>query len=140
MFEKHYEKRLESWSKFRESLEESEDPLREIIQYYKQAPYLSIHTDPWNEESWPSPWELIHENQYDDFSCVLGMCYSLQLTDRFKASSFEIHISTFDSLGYLYLLYVDDYVLGYDDKRAILKSELPKDIRSQHRYVMSRLQ
>lgn len=140
MFEKNYEKRLESWSKFRESLEESEDPLRDIIDLYKQAPYVSIHTDPWNDESWPTPWELIYENQYDDFCRVLGMCYSLQLTERFKHSSFEIHISTFNNLGYLYLLYVDDYIIGYDEKKAVFKKDIPNNVRSQHRYKMPRLQ
>ena len=140
MFEKNYEKRLESWSKFRASLEESEDPLRDLIHQYSLAPYVSIYTNPWNNESWPSPWELIHDNQYDDFSRVLGMCYSLQLTERFKNSLFEIHISTLDNLGYLYLLYVDDCVIGYDDKKAVFRKDIPKDMHSQHRYSMPRLQ
>jgi hypothetical protein len=140
MFEKRYEKRLESWAHFRESLEDSEDPLREVIRFYKQAPHASIHTDPWNREAWPDPWELLHENQYDDFCRVLGMCYSLQLTERFKKASFEIHICTLNSLGYLYLLFVDDFILGLDDKKPILKHQLPNDIRSQQTYRMPKLQ
>lgn len=140
MFEKQYEKRLESWAQFRTDLEESEDPLREVIRFYKQAPYVSIHTDPWSREMWPGPWELLYENQYDDFCRVLGMCYSLQLTERFKYSSFEIHICTLNSLGYLYLLLVDDFVLGFDDKKPILKGQLPDDIQPQQTYKMPKLQ
>lgn len=139
MFEKRYEQRLESWAEFRGSLEESDDPFRDVVEFYKQAPFVSIHTDPWNQSIWPGPWELVHENQYDDFCRVLGMCYSLQLTDRFKGSSFEIHICTINNLGYLYLLFVDDFVLGYDDDKPIPRQELPSDICSQQVYAMPSL-
>ena len=140
MFETKYEKRLESWARFRESLELSDDPLCEVIKLYKQAPYVSIHTDPWNKEAWPDPWELIYENQYDDFCRVLGMCYSLQLTERFKGSSFEIHIITDNSLSFVYLLCVDDYILGWDDDKPISKDALPTDMHSQQTYRMPKLQ
>jgi hypothetical protein len=136
MFDKNYEQRLEDWSEFRESLEDSEDPFRELIDYYRNAPYVSIHTDPWNKDTWPSPWELVHENQYDDFCRVLGMCYSLQLTERFKDSKFEIHICTINNLGHLYLLFVDDLVFGIDDEKPVSRSEIPGEIDSQEIYRM----
>lgn len=139
MFEKRYEQRLESWAKFRESLESSDDPFLDIIKFYRNAPYVSIHTDPWNRDAWPNPWELIHENQYDDFCRVLGMCYSLQLTDRFKESVFEIHICTINNLGYLYLLVVDDIIIGLEDE-PVSKKEFPSDVRSQEIYQMPPLQ
>lgn len=139
MFEKRYEQRLESWAQFRETLEESDDPFRDIIKFYSKAPYVSIHTDPWNQAAWPNPWELVHENQYDDFCRVLGMCYSLQLTDRFKGSNFEIHICTINNLGYLYLLLVDDIIIGLEDEPVSAK-EFPSDVRSQQIYRMPPIQ
>ena len=84
MFDKTYEDRLLAWSKFRQGLETSTDPIQDVIDNYNTAPTVSIHTDPWNQDSWPSPWQLILENQYCEFSRVLGMCYSLQLTERFN--------------------------------------------------------
>ena len=137
MFEKNYEKRLEVWSQFRNSLEYSNTPLHDVINFYKNAPSVSIQVNPWNKETWPDPWQLVHENQYDDFCCILGMYYSLQLTDRFKQSNFEIHICTLNSLGYLYLLRVEDYVLGFDNDKPILYKQLSKDIHSQQVYRMS---
>jgi hypothetical protein len=139
MFHKNYEQRLEAWSYLRQTLEHVDDPLQEVIDFYRQAPYVSIHTDPWSMDMWPTPWELILENQYDAFCTVLGMCYSLQLTDRFKGSNFEIHICTLDSLSYLYLLFVDDHVLGYEDDKAILRQDLPKEVQSQTVYAMPEL-
>jgi len=137
MFNKSYEQRLESWSCFRDSLEESDDPFRDVIEYYKQAPTVSIHTDPWNRDSWPDPWQLVHENQYCDFCRVLGWCYSLQLTDRFKGSVFEIHIITYEETSYQYLLFVDENVLGYIDDEVIHRSKLPSNLRSHQAYSMS---
>ena len=136
MFGNRYEQRLESWASFRETLEESEDPFRDVISFYKQAPFVSIHTDPWNKDSWPSPWELVHENQYDDFCCVLGMCYSLQLTERFKGSNFEIHICTINNVSHLYLLFVDDIILGLDNDKPTFRKNIPSDIESQEVYRM----
>jgi len=137
MFGKTYEDRLQEWAAFRESLEDSEDPFRDLIAFYKQAPSVSIHTDPFNQDAWPTAWELLLENQYCDFCRVLGYYYSLQLTERFKGSTFEIHISTDNALGYMYLLFVDNQVLGYDETKAIDKIDLPKDLRSQHVFPLS---
>ena len=139
MFYKNYEQRLKSWSCLRQTLETADDPFSELLVTYNQAPYVSIHTDPWSKESWPDPWQLILENQYDEFCRVLGMCYSLQLTERFKGSNFEIHISTLGSLSYLYLLFVDNIVLGFEDDKPILKEDLPADLKSQTVYCMPML-
>ena len=139
MFHKNYEQRLSSWSCLRQRLESAVDPFQEVIDFYKQAPYVSIHTDPWSQDMWPDPWELVYENQYDEFCTVLGMCYSLQLTDRFKGSEFEIHICTIESLSYVYLLFVDNYVLGYDNNKVVLKKDLPMDLQSQTVYAMPKL-
>ena len=136
MFNKNYENRLSAWREFRESLEEAEDPFRSVIDQYDTSPYVSIHTDPWTQEMWPTPWELINENQYDEFCRVLGMCYSLQLTERFKGSHFEIHISTNRENSEMhYLLYVNETVLNWDNS-YVHKSELPQEIVPQKIYDM----
>ena len=80
---KKYEDRLASWSDFRKVLETSKDPVQEAISYYDNAPRVSINTDPWDQKTWPTPWELVAENQYCNFCILLVMCYSLQLTKRF---------------------------------------------------------
>jgi len=139
MFDNTYENRLASWRDFRESLETVDNPFQEVINNYKKAPYVSIHTDPWTREMWPNPWELINENQYDDFCCVLGMCYSLQLTDRFKGSKFEIHIGIDNETSSThFLLFVDDTVFGLEDS-YVDKSKLPTTYSPQEIYQMPNL-
>jgi hypothetical protein len=138
MFDKtDYEKRLAAWRDFRETLEMHPDPLQAVIDFYQAAPYVSIHTDPWTQDMWPDPWELVFENQYDDFCRVLGMCYSLQLTERFKGSSFEIHIGIDkEKSSTLYLLYVDNKVIGLKEREYVNRNEVPKSFTSQTIYPM----
>lgn len=140
MFDQIYENRLESWANFRDSLEEADDPFRKVLENYNLSPYVRINLDPWDSNTWPSPWELILENTYDDFSRVLGMCYSLQLTDRFKESSFEIHIISNSEKGHCFLLLVDQILLGYIDDEIIIANEIPKNFYSQQIYPMPSLQ
>lgn len=137
MFNKTYEERLVAWSLFRSTLENSATPIQDVIDYYTATPTVSIYTDPWARETWPNPWELIHENQYCDFCRILGYCYTLQLTERFKYSNFEIHISTSQVLAYHYLLYVDnETVLGYDSKKSVAASDIKSLLQPQIIYQM----
>lgn len=141
MFDKKYEDRLVIWRNFRDELEVSESPFDDVIGFYSKVPYVSIVTDPWDQSSWLGPWELLHENQYCHFARVLGMCYSLQLTERFKDSDFEIHIGIDNTKSETYyLLYVDDVVLNYDQECIVNRQDLPNTLVSQRIYTMPRLQ
>lgn len=138
MFNKKYEERLVLWSEFRETLETSKDPCQDVIDFYRLAPLVSIHTDPWERSTWPDPWQLIHDNQYCEFCRVLGYCFSLQLTERFSDGNFEIHISTDREKGYHYFLVVNQkWVLGYEENTVLEYSKLPKELNSQLVYDMS---
>lgn len=137
MFDQIYEHRLATWRNFRDELEISPSPLEDVIAFYKSAPYVSILTDPWDKSAWLGPWELLHENQYCEFSRVLGMCYSLQLTERFKDMTFEIHIGMDHSTAQTYYLLTNgDYVIGYKEDSAVESSALPNTLVSQRIYVM----
>jgi len=140
MFTKNFEEQLISWKVLRDSLEEEVDPFRVLLDFYKKAPLTTISCDPWDRDTWAGPWELLSENSYCRFSIVLGMCYSLQLTDRFKGSKFEIHICTDREKSEThYLLYVDNNVLNYNDE-VVLREELPEALYSQRIYEMPTLQ
>jgi hypothetical protein len=135
-----YEDRLASWQEFRESLETVDNPLQSVLDYYDQAPRVSINTDPWDNATWPDPWELIHENQYCTFCTVLGICYSLQLTERFKGSNFEIHIGIDRKKSRtVFLLMIDDIVIGWNEG-LVNKLELPKTLQIEKIYSMPLLQ
>ena len=138
MFDKNFEDRLITWAKFREELETHPEPFQAVIDYYNRAPISSIYNDPWDNSTWPDPWQMIEENRYCEFGIVLGMCYSLQLTERFINSTFEIHIYTdIEKSGLDYVLIVDNtHVLGYDRYKVVQKSDLPDTLQPQQTYLM----
>jgi len=141
MFDKKFEERMLFWRRFREDLETSRNPFQDVIEFYNRAPRTRLCADPWDQSTWPDPWELLNENQYCEFGIVLGMCYSLQLTDRFKGSKFEIHISTNNEISEsYYLLYVDNNVLGLEYDTVVPKEDLPDALYSQRIYPMLALQ
>lgn len=140
MFDKTYEDRLLAWSQFRSELETHNDPIQYAIEKYKYAPTVSMHTDPWDPEMWPSPWELIQENTYCDFCKLLGICYSLQLTDKFSQEDFEIHIGIDETKSTThYLLVFNDFTIGYHDDSYVHSTELPPSYQSQQVYPMPKL-
>ena len=140
MFNLGYEERLSKWRKFREQLESSSKPLNDVVQFYSLAPTVSIHTDPYNEKSWPGPWELLHENQYCSFCKILGMCYTLQLTESFNGKTFEIIIGRdIKNNTKLYLLSVNKEVIGLDDNYLYV-NQLPESIIIERKYSMPTLQ
>jgi|TARA_B110000285_G_C15081774_1_gene593906 hypothetical protein len=140
MFGKHYEARLLEWQAFRnETLSNSSDVITDVIELYQKAPKVSIHTDPYSQQTWPGPWELILENKYCDFCKILGICYTLQLTESFKDSNFEIYIGI-DRKNHesYYLLSVNNNVIGFNDNYIHISS-LPTSIAIERNYLMPEL-
>ncbi len=84
---KQYEILLKDWIKFRNTLETSTTPFEDVICYYNTLAKCKLSVDPWDKKTWPTPWELVRQNQICDFTNSLGVCYSLQLTDRFSQTN-----------------------------------------------------
>lgn len=124
-----YEDRLASWRNLRDELETSSSPLEDVLKFYNNSPYDSLQADPYDKDTWADPWTLVLENRYCLLNRVLGMCYSLQLTERFNAKKYEIHIGIDNEQSEThYLLLVDDKVLGYGDT-VVSQSELPNTLK-----------
>jgi hypothetical protein len=141
MFNKKYEDRLAEWQRFRLTLETSSTPTEDTINFYKTAPLVSMQMDPYDSDTWLEPWELLKENQYCEFSKILAICYTLQLTERFMTEKFEIHICINNKESRThYLLFFQNKVIGYEWTQVIEKNELPPDLQSQHHYLMPQLQ
>lgn len=141
MFDLPYEQKISAWRSLRLSLEKCADPIQIAIDFGNSAPLVERNVNPWNQQDFPHPWELIQQNRYTDFCRILLICYTLQLTDRFSTEDFEIHISTdTDSSERMYLLRVGNLIIGYDNTCAILQKELPDTVVSQRIYKMPALQ
>ena len=91
MFNLSPDERLSAWADHRHSLDSSENPLETLIEFWDHPPYVPFNrnVDPYNQRSWPTPWEIIIENKYDDFTKVLMIAWTLKLTATFKDSKIE---------------------------------------------------
>jgi len=141
MFNTKYENRLVEWRKLRDDIDESEDPLQLCLEFWKNIPEVRIAADPYNRESWPTPWEMIEENNFCSFVKILAICYTLQLTERFTHKVFEINIvQDKEKQDVSYLLFFDTTCIGYDDMKPILISNLPNDLIFEKRFTMPTIQ
>ena len=129
--------RFRSWLNLRERLEFSNDPLNEVKSYFEKKSRIKIYTDPYDRSTWPTPWELIDEDEFCQFNILLGICYTLQLTERFKNIQPKINVAI-DSVNktVYYMLFVDDKVYGYLEEEWSCRSNLPKTLSVQKSYSM----
>lgn len=131
------ETNLKPWIELRTFLESSVHPFEDVVNFFRKCPKVKNYTDPYDKLSWPTPWELISENVYCPFNFILGICYTLQLTERFKDCQPKIHIAfdISDKTVY-YLLIIDDKVYGYNNYDWCSTNQLPKSLKTKKMYVM----
>ena len=122
MFDVHKTDRVKVWRDFRETLEQSVDPLLDTAHFWSKAPFVNRYLDPYRPNTWPDPWQLVIDNKYDDLAIALGMCYTLKLTDRFKDADFEIHMSILPK-DTRYVLLINNTSLLNLEPRAVLNAE-----------------
>lgn len=138
--EKNQQTRLSAWYNLRQQLETSLDPFLDVTRFFLKLPRVKIYTDPYESSTWPTPWELISENEYCEFNIILGICYTLQLTERFNNIKPKINVAvdTVNKTVY-YLLVIDDKVYGYLDEEWTTVDQLPKTLKTQKIYTMKPL-
>lgn len=135
--EKQTQLRLAAWRKLRQHLESSATPFDDVAAFFNQFPKTKVYTDPYDQTTWPTAWELIEENEYCPFNILLGICYTIQLSDRFKNLTPKITISIDKkSNSVYYLLFVNDIVYGYEDRCWTNKNNLPKSLKTLKIYSM----
>lgn len=132
MFNKSSDERLSDWSDFRKKLATDSDPLNSLASFWSNAPRI-IHNpkiDPYNPKSWPTPWELLHENKYDDFTLALMMGYTLKLSERFKDDNIEVKTMVDSQKTRLYnLVYVNETdVLNYEPAGSVKAQDLDSEL------------
>jgi hypothetical protein len=114
VFQLNYDARLRSWYDLRADIEGTliQNKVVEIDNWWQKAPLVNHHLHILDVPSWPSPWELLVENNYCTVARALGMCYTLLLVD---VDDIEMVEAT-DRMGEdLVLVLVDNakYVLNY---------------------------
>jgi hypothetical protein len=131
---------IHNWYKFRQDLELVPNPLEETGKFFLSKPRVKFYTDPYDQSTWPRPWELITENEYCPFNLILGICYTLQLTERFNDITPTIAIAVdINSKEAYYLLIIEDQVFGYLDEEWTSTKNLPNTLKIKKKFKMESL-
>ena len=141
VFDEHGTRRLAAWRQFRQSLETSETALQDVAKLWTHAPFVSSYLDPQLPTEWPDPWHLMLDLRLDDLALVLGMLYTIKLTQRFIDTKCEIHMSMCpEKNSTQYLLLVDNsHVLNLDHGTVVEKQRL-ESLDTKTIYSVSSLQ
>jgi hypothetical protein len=124
MFEKDYITRISAWRLFRETVDQSSNPIEHVLAKYNSIATHDRTVDPYDRSSWPCPWEMLMYDQYCEFAKLLGVAYTLQLTERFCQSVCGIHIYTdYESSQIKYFLSIDDTYVHLDDNILVTSAE-----------------
>lgn len=123
MFSKSVDERLTEWSSLRKSLTTSPHPLADVCEFWSRAPFIPYNRtiDHYNQQSWCSPWEIIEENKYDDFTKALMMAWTLKYSERFRDSNVELRSYVNENKTSVYNVVVIDnaIVLNFNDSGPI---------------------
>jgi len=134
--------RLSLWAEFRQSLESATDPLKDVANLWMDAPTVPYNSkiDPYHQRAWPTPWEILVDNKYDDFTLSLMMGYTLLLTNRFKDSKIEIKTLVDQEHNRLYnVVYIDEHmVLNFKDGEVVTADNIPSLYRLENLVTLER--
>ena len=85
------DERLASWREFRIELQSLNGcafddnnllaSLKAISIWWAQAPEVTVAIDPYNSNSWPTIWEIIHQGECCKYSRGLAMAYNMHYLD-----------------------------------------------------------
>lgn len=132
MFELDIDDRISSWATLRNNLNNSLDPIRDIWEFWKSAPFIPHNKkiDPFYQRSWPTPWQIIVDNQYDDFTKALMIGWTIKLFDKFKDSKVEIRIFVDKKKNTVYNIVVidEDIAINYNDDGPVKLDQIPDNI------------
>jgi len=126
VFDLYGNHRLIKWKQIRNEIETVHDPLTVVAELWARAPLVNPFIDPSNVNSWPDPWHLILDDRYDDLAVVIGMLYTIKLTQRFIDSYCEIHMSVGDkkSEPEFFLVVNNSMALNVEPRKAVSVDQL----------------
>jgi hypothetical protein len=136
MFNQPVDIRLTEWKTHRRELDESNNPLQDVWDFWHRAPFtpLNKEVDPYYQKSWPSPWQIIEANKYDDFTKSLMIGWTLKLTNKYKNSKIELKTLVDLARTREYnLIYVDDsWVINYNDNGPVPALEITGEFKLEN--------
>lgn len=138
------EERLRHWKTFRCSLDETltdEEHLLATMKYWQQYPMVGRYIDPYDPARWPTPWELLHENQF----CRSSLAYMMEQTllksadGRWDSDRLRLRYIDDKELSEEFIVLVIDtkYVINYDLEQIINFDKVSKVCHTKLEYLIN---
>lgn len=130
MFNQTVEDRLSAWAQHRSELVhfDKTEVMNRVWEFWKQAPFVPYNPkiDPYYQFKWPTPWEIIVDNKYDDFTKSLMIGWTLKLTRQFQESKIEIKtlVDKANSRHYNIVCVDDLWAINYNDNGPVSIEEI----------------
>lgn len=109
-----------------------------VVKFWSRAPLSAPFLDWDHPDTWPDPWELMAEMNFDASAVALGIEYTLLLADdqRWTSDRLELDLSiTADRSQQLLTLTIDNaYVLNCEHGVIIPTSKASNELVIQQRY------
>ena len=144
MFKLQPSDRLGRWKSFRYSL--NEYPIDRAIaltnELWATCPFTPFYLDLDNPNSWPDPWTLLDENYYCDLAKILGIVYTLHLSDHGIDLNPEIRVYFHTKTKHTYhIAYLCDgkYVLNLIEGEIVNKEHINQEFKLKYRYTAADL-
>jgi hypothetical protein len=130
MFDLEVDDRLSAWANLRHRVELSGDPLTLVWEFWNESPFIPYNNkiDPYYQASWPSPWEIIVDNRYDDFTKALMIGQSLKMTKRFANSVIQLKtlVDKANNRQYNIVSIDEEWAINYNDNGPELLKNIPE--------------
>ena len=125
--------RLKCWKNFRYKINQLplEEALQETVDFWQSCPWTAFYLDINNPLSWPNAWDLIIDNYYCDLAKVLGIVYTLNLSEHGQNLDTEVHVYKDSKTGYQYCIANLDqgkYVLNLIDNQILNKTDIAETL------------
>lgn len=140
MFKLNPNERINLWRNFRRDLDSMslEEAIEATQNFWQKCPFSPFYLDATDPDSWPNPWDLIIENYYCDIAKVLGIVYTLHLTEHGKLLNPEIRIYHDQKTKHAYhIAYLcrGKYVLNLIEGAVVNKEHINQELKLKHRYT-----
>ena len=139
MWKQSVETRLQKWKRFRvnQSTKSLAIAIQETCDLWATTPFTPFFLDPAQPSSWPDPWTLISDNYYCDLARVLGIVYTLMLSDHATNLVPEIRVYTAPNTQYNYIVaWFNDgeYIVNVQDHEVLNLEQFDKNLVLKFKY------
>jgi hypothetical protein len=140
MFKSSSSERFSRWKSFRREIDalSIDSAIIETVEFWKSCPFIPFYLQPEDNNLWPDPWQLIEENYYCDLAKVLGIVYTLHLTQHGKELHPEIRVYYDPSTRHTYhiaYLCQGKYVLNLIEGGVVNKEHINQRFKLKHCYT-----